>query len=177
MNYDLFYNPRFVFSDSLGNERKCYNAEDVVVVIDRFINENFRGLAEITWDLPRDVEIFVSIESFAMFFKDVIAFIFGRALLKMHFYHKFDKMYLKFDSVPKLKCKNEENYRFLKLARDVGFDIDWSKEEFLLTVDTTVKHRYSLYVPTVKDNAKKIEEIFENVFYSDTEFVKRFLSE
>lgn len=168
MDYDLFYGTRIIVTDSFGNERKCYNAENVALAVDKFFNDNFRGLAEITIDLPDDAELFISIESYAMFFKEVIDFVKGRALMKIHFSSKHGKMFMRMSSSPKLPCKFEEASRFIKYARSVGFEIIRDEDGVIFTIDSKIKKHFRVYAPTIKDSVQMIANIFESVYYRDS---------
>ncbi len=172
MNGEFLYGTNFVVLDSMGREKKRYMAETVARGIDKFIQENFRGLAETSIDLPSDAELFISMESLALFFKEVLNFVMGRALLKMRFFSDRDKIIIHLFSEPPLTCSFEEATRFIMFARDIGLDLCRIDGVTVFIIDCFEKKRYTVYAPLVKDDAKIISQIFENAFYKNDELLK-----
>ena len=162
---ELLYGPNISIVDVFMNEKKSHNALAVVRGMERFIEDNFRTLAEITADVPDDATLFVSIESVAMFFGDVFNLIFGRAMLKMDFSVQGEKLVLYMTPEPALECPAKELSRLIRFARDVGFDLVKYDDRIVLTIDCYKKTSGRVYVPLVKDETKRFAEIFENAFY------------
>ena len=128
---EILYGTNLVIVDSLMHEKKCYNALTVAKALEQFVDENFRGLSEIDIDLPDDAVLFISVESFAMFIKEIFNFVFGRALLKVKFFTVGEKMLMHITSTPSLDCSMVEASRFVGLARDIGFDLQKYDEKTL----------------------------------------------
>ena len=163
-NTELFYGTNLSLVDSFMNEKKSHNAVTVVRGLEKFIDDNFRSLAEITVDLPGDATLFISVESLAMFFSDVISFVFGRALLKLNFYVQDKKMFLHIEPEPYFECSFDEISRLIRFARDVGFDVLRLEDKTVFTIDCYSKTGGTIYAPTFKSNVDRIAEIFENAF-------------
>ena len=169
MKKALFYSSDISFLDSLGNEKKRYNAKNVVEAIVKLIDNNFRGLAEVSFDLPDDAEIFVSVESLAVLFKEIFDLVLGRALLKMDFCLDFGKLVMYLSPEPRIECGIEDPSRIIRLARDVGFDLVRDDDRIVFIIDSAEKINYTVYVPIVKNNVESIYKKIENVFYSRKE--------
>ena len=161
---DLLNGTNLAVFDSFYNEKKCHNALNVVRGIERFIDSNFRGLAEIKVDFFEDAVLFISAESLAMFFREIFEFVFWRALLKISFGFEQGRLIMHLSSVPEIECSFDEASRFIRLARDIGFDLVRDGDRVLFTVDCTQNMSYRIYVPLYKDAAARIAEIFEDVF-------------
>ena len=164
---ELFYGTNIAFADSFMNEKKCYDALTVVKGMEKFVDDNFRALVEITADVPDDATLFVSVESVALFFTEILNVVFGRAILKINFYVRGGRLYVHMMSDPKVDCSFDEAARLIRMARDVGFDFVRDEDSVLLFMDCYPKTAGTIYAPLVKDGIKRIAEIFENAYYSD----------
>ena len=165
MNQEIFYGTNFAIADSFLNEKRFYNASKIVLAMEKFVSDNFRGLVEITSEVSEDRLVFISVESLAMFFKDVFNFVFGRALLKIHLYIDGGRLFMYLTSNPVIECPVDEATRLVRFARDVGFSVSNVDGKTLFYIDCKQKQSYKIYVPLIKDNVARIAEIFENVFY------------
>ena len=174
MAADIFYGHNIAILDSLGNEKKRYRAENVARGIERFVEDNFRGLAETSIELPSDAEMFINIESLAMFFTEVLNFVMGRALLKMRFYSERGKIIVRLFSDPPLPYTVDEAKHFIAFARDVGFDLCRIDGDAVFIIDCFERKKYTVYAPPFIDNVKIISQVFENVFYRQNNSEKQF---
>ena len=164
MKRSLVYSTDISYRDSLGNEKKRYNAKNVAEAVDKFINDNFRGLAEVSFDLPDEAEIFLSIESLAVLFKEIFDLVLGRALLKMKFCFNLGKLVMHLLPEPRIECSFEDISRIVRLARDVGFELVRDDDRVIFIIDSAEKINYTVYVPTVKNDVEGIYRKIENVF-------------
>ena len=149
----------------MGHEKQCYKVESVIAAMGTFIKENYRGLSDISVDIPSDTEVFISMESLAMFFDEIFDFVLGRALLKMRFCFDHGKIMMYLSSEPPLPCSIEKATHIIRFARDIGFDLRRIDGKVAFIIDCFEKRNYTVYVPIVNDNVKKIVQIFESVCY------------
>ena len=171
MDPEIIYASNLMFVDLFMNEKKYYNALDVLKGLEKIIDENLRGLSRISIDVPDDATVFISMKSFAMLLNEIFSFVHGKALLKLDFYSEGSKICMYITSEPEVECSFGEATRFLRFARDVGFEVSEREGKTVFSIDSRQKAIYKIYAPTAKDDVSQLAKIFESVFYAADSFL------
>ena len=147
---------KYKFSDAeVIDPRSVFlGATETVLALSDFLNENFKGLVEVDGYSSSHERVLLSPEYLALFFKQLLADIYGRYFLKISIKCDTELMSIHIPHDDSLPLSFEERCKIIKTARNAGFEVYKDENGMLLTVQYADRKTY--YVYAVPSNASRI---------------------
>ena len=110
-----------------------------------FVNEGFRGVAEVDCEIDSDKSLLVSAEYTAMFFKRLLCAVYGRKYLRIVIRERSDRIAISITSDGELPISRQDENTLTKIARNAGMQMEDIDGRMTLSVVYSDSEEYSVY--------------------------------
>ena len=141
--------------------RRPIVAKDFADSVKDFLNSNFRGLIEVTHDVP--VALFyvnISSDMAAYFMKLMLASANGEKMLKVNISTPEDCLVVTITSEGDLPFECDDANLLIRAARNAGFEIALEEHAFVLTTPLSLSKSLRVYAFSASNMYGKLNELF-----------------
>ena len=133
--------------------------------ISEFINDNFRGIAEVGADIKSTGSVMICAEYTAFYFKTLLSFLHGRVYLNIKIFEDNDALRISISSDDDMPLTFEESNYLIKLARNAGMEIYPEGKEIKLSLLYSDAARHGVYAISVADGKRVLLGKFYEIFF------------
>lgn len=133
--------------------------------IKEFIEENFRGLAEVEYDTSMNLSIMISPDYSAYFFKKLLSYIYGKAFVKIRVYTDDKQFNVEISSDTSLPISRQETNELIRQARNAGFEVYSIDTSITMATPILKEASLSVYAIPVERGAQIIKQSFNSIFF------------
>ena len=133
--------------------------------IKEFINENFRGIAEVETDIKSNGSVMICAEYTAFYFKTLLSFLHGRVYLNISIFEDDDALRMSITSNEDMPLTFEESNYLIKLARNAGMEIYPEDRQIHLSLRYSEAARHGVYAISVADGKRVLLGKFYEIFF------------
>ncbi|MBO5906911.1 MAG: hypothetical protein J6Q85_01995 [Clostridia bacterium] len=142
--------------------RRTVSVADFACATKSFLNDNFRGLCNVSTDVPQTQHAYVIVsgDQTAYFFKVMLSYIRPEKYVNVEVALESDKLTVTVSSEGHLPFSEPDALEIIKLARCAGFHASITNEIISLHTKAEGSMRYQVYAISVNDLMAKFHEIF-----------------
>ena len=133
-----------------------------------FINDNFKGAAEVACDNVTDESVVVSIEQAAYFLKNLTSSVFGRAYLKIRIYEAGDALAVTALTHSALPLSYDETNALIRVARDAGFSVSLCEYGFKMKLSYADARAAAVYAQQSLGGTRRILAKLAEICFTPT---------
>ena len=158
---------QFKLSDAVPVDpsSKSIRTEAFAEAISEFINDNFRGIAEVEAGVKSAHSVMICAEYTAFYFKTLLSFLHGRVYLNIQISDDKDALKIKISSKEAMPLSFEESNYLIKLARNAGMEIYPEDREIRLTLCYSETALHGVYAISVADGKRILIGKFCEIFF------------
>ncbi len=144
--------------------RRTVSATDFSRATSSFLNDNFRGLCEVSSDIPEtgNVYIIVSEDQTAYFFKIMLSYIEPEKSVAIKIKLAENELTVEIGSDGHLPFDPKDGLELIKLAKQAGFTVNISNDAILLRTAAKYSMTFKVYAVSMHKFSSKYHEIFYN---------------
>lgn len=141
--------------------RRPILAKDFADSVTDFLNSNFRGLVEVTHEVP-NVAFYVSISSdmAAYFLKLMLAYVNGESLLKVNISTPEEDLVVAITAEDALPYDFVDTNTLIRTAKNAGFDVTVTDNSIIMKSHLTLSAALRVYALNFSDMRYKLNELF-----------------
>ena len=133
--------------------------------LEEFLGANFAGAAKVSSRVNSGKCVLICTEYFSMFFKQLLADIYGRVFLKIHIEAAEGSAVISISSDETIPLTFEESRALIKLARNAGMEIYPEEKEIRLTIEYTDAGLHSIYAISASHSIRTMLAKLNEIFY------------
>ena len=158
---------KYKLSDSvpIDPSSKSISAIAFAEAIAEFINENFRGIADVGVNVKSNASVMICAEYTAFYFKTLLSFLHGSAYLNISIQDDKDAVRLTIKADKDMPLTFEETAYLIKIARNAGMEIYPDKDEFRLSLSYSEAASRGVYAISVADGKRILIAKFNEIFF------------
>jgi hypothetical protein len=144
--------------------REILSADGFATAIEEFINEGFGGIAHVDCDVYSGNSVLCCTEYVALFFKTLLADVYGRVFLEIKMNIEKDFVVIRIEPSDTLPLCDKEMRNLIRIARNAGFNIRLDDGIICLKLGFTAASLRRVYAISPRDGRYvmlyKMGEIF-----------------
>lgn len=144
-------------------EKLLIGALDLFPALKTFIDERFRGIAELQYEIRENKSIYIAPEYTAFLFKLIIVYLGGRSYLSIKVYDYGIGLKIKIISDELSKLAKRERADIIKAARNAGFVIDSTESGFELNINFNTDVHMKIYAHSISET--QFYRITDEIFF------------
>ena len=133
--------------------------------ISEFINDNFRGVAEVETNTTSMQSVMICAEYTAFYFKSLLSFLHGRVYLKIRIYDDNGTLRIQITSDEDMPLTFDESNYLIKMARNAGMNIHPEASEIRLSLRYSDAACHGVYAISVADGKRILIGKFCEIFF------------
>ena len=147
--------------------KTVYTAISFALGTKEFIEENFRGLADVECEVSSNLSIMISPEFVAYFFKKLLSFIYGKTFVKIRFFTDYTRLNLEITSHSPLPIARHDMNELVRQARNAGFDVYAADRSISITTPILKEAALTVYALPTDLGTRTIKQCFDSIFFYD----------
>jgi hypothetical protein len=158
---------RYSISDAVPREIKksVYTTTVFSQSVSEFIEENFKGLAEVECCTSTNLSIMVSEDYSAYFFKKLLSYVYGKNFVKISFFTDDNQFNVEISSGTPLQISHQHMNDLIRQARNAGFEVHSIDGSVTLATPILKEVTLSVYaIPAVR-SVQIIKQSFIDIFF------------
>lgn len=161
------FKERYKIEDAMPLEpgSRSMHASSFSEAIEEFINNNFRGVAEVTTAVKTNESVMVCKDYMAFYFKTLLSYIHGRVFLNILIESEEKRLVMRIDADEPLPLTYEEMNDVIRAARNARMQVYLSDNGMMLTLDYSAAARHRVYALSMRDGKGALLSAFGEIFF------------
>ena len=144
-----------------------YAAISFAIGTKEFIEENFRGLAEVECEVSSNLSIMISAEFAAYFFKKLLSLIYGKTFVRIRVFTDYTRLNVEIVSPSTLPIARRDMNELIRQARSAGFDVYAADRSISIAAPILKEASLTVYALPTDLGVRTIKQCFGSIFFYD----------